>query len=42
MKLPCTCTFKMFHRGPQIMALPKYFKRIKPSKEEIKNSKSFT
>ena len=25
---------RMFHSGPRIIALPKYFKRIEPSKEE--------
>ena len=28
------CTSRMFHSGPQIMALMRYFKCIEPSKEE--------
>ena len=38
-KLSCMCISGMFCSGPQIIALLKYFKCIKPSKEEIKNSK---
>ena len=34
MKLSCTFTSRIFHSGPQIMALLKYFKCTKPSKEE--------
>ena len=38
-KLSCSCTLGMFHSDPQIMALLKYFKCIKPYKKEIEISK---
>ena len=34
MVLSCTCTSRVFRKGPRQMTLPKYFNRIEPSKEE--------